>query len=148
MNDLIAWLRQQLDTDEQTAVRAGGSEWEVGPAFGARENMVRIREQGVLVDSVGSCAESWAFVGQVASIPNWRENAQHIATHDPARVLRQVAAQRSILNLCAAAMDAGQIKPGTTWNDDAAGAEVAEATVRLLGEVYRDRPGYREEWRP
>lgn len=55
-DDLLAWLREQLDADEQGAVRAGGGEWEVGPAFGARENIVRIREHGVLVDSVGSCA--------------------------------------------------------------------------------------------
>lgn len=153
MNDLISWLRSTLDAAEAKALAATpgpwwhdpGKQW-LGPDAFERYDRTKGEE------FVGYGGPS-PFTGCVAatgpaSHAQSMSDAAFIADNDPARVLRQVAAQRSILNLCAAAMDAGQIKPGTTWNDDAAGAEVAEAAVRLLAEVYADRPGYREEWRP
>jgi len=146
---IVDFINARLDEDERGAVRAGGREWEVGPAFGARENMVRIREQGAFVDSVGSCAETWAFVGQVASIPNWRENAQHIARHDPARVLAEVDAKRRIIALAdeASGLDMSvdndrRVAP----RDMAAEPYVGDLILRALALPYVGHPDYREEW--
>jgi len=135
MDDLVAFLRARLDEDEQGAVRAGGRVWEVGPSFGGKDNMVRIREEDVLVDSVGSCAELWAFVGQTASIPNWRDNAAHIARHNPARELDVVAAHRAIVDWIdyELADDAAQQMP---WD-----------LACHLAAVYASHPDYRDEWR-
>lgn len=58
------------------------------------------------------------------------DNAAHIARHDPARVLREVAAKRAIVERYAKAPD---------W----AGGE----DVRLLAAVWSDHPDYRQEWR-
>lgn len=68
------------------------------------------------------------------------------APGDPARVLAECETKRRIVDACVAAIDAGDIKPLTSWNDDAAGAEIGEAVFRLLAVPYADRPGYRPEW--
>jgi hypothetical protein len=87
------------------------------------------------------------------------QDARHIARHDPARVLREVAAKRRIL--------AGH-GPGSTiddsngkWRDDPANWDAPVTlctghewvawpceTVRLLAAIWSDHPDYRAEWRP
>lgn len=152
--ELIVFLGERLDEDERAAVGAGGGPWEVGPAFGARENMVRIREQGVLVDSVGSCAEQWAFVGQTASIPNWRENAAHIARHDPYRVLREVEGKRQIIEEWEAVLSAVTDEVHTDPLLDTAQEVTRDRSlamawvVKVLALSYSEHPDYQDEWTP
>jgi hypothetical protein len=72
-------------------------------------------------------------------------DAAHIAAHDPARVLREVEAKRSLVN----AHERRPMSKGDTadcahcW-----GAVWPCPTLRLLASVYDDRPGYQETWRP
>lgn len=81
----------QRVTDRIAELRAGAEAatpgpWEAGPRFGAQDNSVYlVREKGVLVDTVGMTK---VFAGQVANTPTFRENAIHIATWNPAFVLR------------------------------------------------------------
>jgi hypothetical protein len=77
MDELVEWLRAQLDEDEQAARRAGDSFRQVG-------------ETGVIVAIEGDRAEECASA-------NWAGIAEHIVRHDPARVLREVDAKRQMI---------------------------------------------------
>lgn len=78
--DLVAFIAARLAEDEATAVAASAGPW---------------------VDALGDVREPNVAEGQPG---NWVANAgvtdrAHIARHDPARVLREVAAKRRILDL-------------------------------------------------
>jgi hypothetical protein len=64
--------------------------------------------------------------------------AAHIAHHDPAHVLREVAAKREIVNL----YDRGHGESGYLdgWND------ASERALYHLAAVYADHPDFQDEW--
>ena len=82
---------------------------------------------------------------------------RHIARHDPARILREVAFKRAIM---------AEHYPGTTWDRDAPGGlkicageggdgdtwQMATRwpcpQVRQLAAIYSDHPDYDPEWKP
>lgn len=77
--------------------------------------------------------------------------AQHIARHDPARVLAECAAKRQIMEELG--LISGETKPGADvrrGNPLAANrvARGANRALRALASVYADHPDYRDEWRP
>ncbi|MFI8439905.1 DUF6221 family protein [Streptomyces rochei] len=143
MDDLVQWLRAQLDEDERIARAAGGAAWEELPVSG-------------WVHTSPLPSSEWQPPGydhHVASAPVVEDRA-HIVANDPARVLREVDAKRKIIDQC------------TYWNERATSEAVdppkfpqpgldlgllldaMNPVLRLLAEPYADRPGYREEWRP
>lgn len=126
MNDLISWLRQQLDTDEQLALAASPGPW--------RPNAEH--DEVLAVDDV-RVADGFALSGR-----QLRATVDHITTHDPARVLRQVQAHRAILDAYEAE-DNGARYGGC--GDDCEWKALGYA-VKLLASIYSDRDGYREEW--
>ena len=146
-DDLVTWLRQQLDDDEQAARKAASLCGCHPPAmrwrFGDESTSGRI----LVVDDPHPqprrrLARRWnrSYDGLFM--------ATHIARHDPARVLAEVDAKRRILaDLTTRRLDPSE--PDGGW--EAADAEtdgMASSVVRLLALPYADRPGYREEWRP
>jgi hypothetical protein len=157
MTDLITWLRAQLDEDERVARRAG---WDFPAWSYDRETF-----------TVSSGAGPIAGHGQIGSPLN-DVDGEHIARHDPARVLADVQAKRRILDEHAVSTKAetgwtGEVVGKRTWGEtgrvlyscricDFGGRhEDAEyhskpgcLTVRLLALPYADRLGYLEEWRP
>lgn len=123
MDDLITWLRAQLDEDERIATRDGvlaGDTWQVLEPLPGRVT-----------------AEVMRVGGTVAKLEE--HDAEHIARHDPARVLREVEAKREITNACAGTLGGG-VNPGAMCD--------ADLVLRLLALPYSDRPGYREAWKP
>ncbi|MFF5795775.1 DUF6221 family protein [Streptomyces albogriseolus] len=120
MDELVRWLGAQLDEDERIARRAGDSFRQIG-------------ETGVIVATEGDRAEECASA-------NWAGVAAHIVTHDPARVLREVAAKRQIIERCTRVQG--------LLLDDFTAERLADDVLALLALPYADRPGYREEWRP
>lgn len=136
MDDLITWLRAQLDDDERIALAAadqfggqGGQHWAVNPE----------RPEVVSAPTVGHGRGVFAVVYPATT--NWGEpvELEHVARHDPARVLADIAAKRRILaahekwcdGYCEAGFDAAHM-----WS------------IKALASAYDARPGYREEWRP
>lgn len=120
MDELVDWLRAQLDEDERIARRAGDSFRQIG-------------ETGVIVATDGDRAEECASA-------NWTGVAEHIVTHDPARVLREIDAKRRTVALHARAHHQCVAEDGPTqWH-----AADPCATLRLLALPYMDRPGCRE----
>ena len=153
-DDLIHFLRAQLDEDERIARRAceyAEAEWRLDedgetilwwppePLIAERE-----REHGLTVVS-----DRWR--GQTIASGGERI-APHIAEYDPARVLREIDAKRRITQCHepwkASNGDTICGRCGREHIDGRAGGHFPCQTLRLLALPYADRPGYREEWRP
>jgi hypothetical protein len=70
--------------------------------------------------------------------------AAHVARHDPARVLREVAAKRDLLDRHASSERSAE---GPLANDsEVYYAEALEEAVRILATTYSDHQDFREEW--
>lgn len=72
----------------------------------------------------------------------WSEDAEsaperHIARHDPARVLADVAAKRAIVAACAYNLEYEEY-----------GHTLAERVLRALALPYADHEDYKPHWRP
>ena len=128
MDELVEWLRAQLEIDEEIAraaahYEAGNWTTKGGHPVSVADELVEQADtfERVVVFDEGSPSE---------------EQAHHIAEHDPARVLREIDAKRRIIgriNSHAAVMG---------WD------EVHGDVLRSLALPYADRPGYEESWRP
>jgi hypothetical protein len=159
---LITWLRAALDEDEADAIAAMGdihdTTWTADthtdkPAGHTDEEY----HVGIVLDGrtvIAQCGEE--------GFDNGAARATHIARHDPARVLREVAAKKAIMARHCVDEDAADPrfrhpKPripcrGCGWDDQQgtwATYNINDCPeLRDLAAVYADRPGYREEWRP
>lgn len=112
--DLIDFLKARIDEDEAAAKAASAGEW-------------RAYADGTIFD---------AHSGQVASsVASW--NLPHIARHDPARVLADVAAKRAIVDA---------VLPYSTGGQSQSCRE--DMVLLYLAAVYADHPDYRQEWKP
>jgi hypothetical protein len=65
----------------------------------------------------------------------------HIARHDPARVLRDIAAKREILRRATFGGKLPRIAPTPTL-----AVEVLDRVVALLAQAYSDHPDYDPAW--
>jgi hypothetical protein len=124
----------------QAAAGQGAAGWTLSSPWD-RDDPLAPDEDGELPICRDSCA---VFAGDEVMIydegtPSVQE-AQHIARHDPARVLREVAAKRAVLDAYRAERDGGFGGSGFT--------EGLEFTLRHAAVAWDDHPGYREEWRP
>ncbi len=146
MDDLVTWLRAQIDEDERVARHAG----DVRPVWVYDREKFRVLTadgQKALVTVDGTpLPDQWIVAAGTPAQPFLDVNGAHLARFDPARVLREVEAKRLIVSEWekadeAAAMDASEVS-----------ARVAKFAFGLslgaLAGAYADRPGYREEWRP
>lgn len=123
-DDLITWLRAQMDEDEEVARDAGSGRWvAVDLAF--------------VDDSEGHQVVRDEYMGAGAQA--------HIARHGPARALAEVEAKRRILaEYERYASERRRAMNG--WDPE---ARNPSPIVRFLAALpYADQPGYREEWRP
>lgn len=132
MNDLMAWLTAQLDEDEQIAraVEDRSAPWD-GQWMADGNSAVRTVNGHVLFYRHGPD-------------PLKPGLADHVAAHDPARVLREIDAKRRIVALHARPHHQCVTENGPTqWH-----AADPCATLRLIALPYTDRPGYQDGWRP
>lgn len=164
MTDLTDWLRQQIDEDERVANAATPGPWRWGDwssNFGTleqeRNTLERapgygefpvIRQRDDEADEVLRLLDPLEIAGD-----DYPANAAHIARHDPARVLREVAAKRAIVEDYLLVVANGAIEDATQPDEvRAAARDLIVKTLRVallrLASVYADRPGYDESWRP
>lgn len=125
MDDLVQFLRDRLDEDEQAARRAGDTFRQIG-------------ETGVIVATEGDRAEECASA-------NWAGIAEHIVRHDPARVLREAEAKRRILDSYLPDATSADEQINEEWR---AGSALADDLLRLLALPYADHTDYQDDWRP
>ncbi|MGV9756956.1 DUF6221 family protein [Streptomyces tricolor] len=132
MDELVGFLRARLDEDEQTARQATEGPWtaEVSGETG----------HCVIPSDAQSTREYVARTQLYAAA----FDAEHMARHDPARVLRDVEAKRGIVDDLAEVIRWAARK-GPGYQD---GADSCERTLKRLALPYADHPNYREEWRP
>jgi len=123
--DLVEFLRARLDRDEQIARDCASAPWKAAPG-----------------GTVGLGTDDPAPVAKAEN----DAYAEHIARHDPARTLAEVAARRQIVDdYEKGAWILGQRH--RTPELDAA-QNVRESVLRLLALPYATHPAYQEEWRP
>jgi hypothetical protein len=135
MSDLVSWLTQQIDYDEQVAGAATAGPWATegnGSIVGPTGPLPKLA--GHVVCSVGA----WNVGRPTAA------DAAHIAVHDPAWVLRQVAAYRRILVR-------HQQYNGPVACEYCVGPDGEYVTwpcpdVRDLASIYSERPGFDPSW--
>lgn len=117
MDDLTAFVRARLDEDEAAAqdpARVWPGPWTA--------------DRCEVSDSGG--------VTVVRDEYHWGP-MPHIARHDPARVLRDIAAKRAILDRC------------VRWEcDEMTAGMLIEDVLAHLATAWSGHPDYRDEWRP
>jgi hypothetical protein len=130
--DLVAFLRARLDEDAELA--NSGESWS---AFDESPSSATRRvDVDHSIERVVACTRSWRGL--------------HIARHDPARVLAEVAAKRRVIaDYKDAVRTLNAAGPGTPPHDIMTGAtNTYLRTLRLLAAVYADHPDYLPKWGP
>jgi hypothetical protein len=138
VSDLVEFLRAALDEEDAVARATAWSlstqiynAWEAVPPED-EDGAWRLRQAGK--NAILLHCES-------------EEITRHIASHNPDRVLRAIAAKRQLVDAYAevADMDTGDDAEPEFAYGRAAGLGIA---VRLLALTYADRPGYLPKWAP
>lgn len=141
IDELVVWLRAQLDEDDRIAIEAAddsdpqgmGNDWFV------YRGDVRVEE---LPDP-----DTTAMVA-TGGTPAM---AEHIVRHDPDRVRREVAAKRRILDEIvdeANGLDMSvDLDRRVGIRDEKVEPYVGDQLVKLMAMPFAGREGYREEWR-
>ena len=150
-NDLATFLRARLDEDDQVAKRSieySGMHLNGGSATHLGIWNVEDRSTGTFV----VVQDQWNRTAEV--VPTYGGmHTDHIARHDPARVLAEIAAKRQILD---EHFNVNEGSCGTCvegkWGYPTHGGSLPQdypcPTLRLLALPYADHPDYRDEWRP
>ena len=142
VDELITWLRAQLDEDERVARAAS-----VGPWLTKRADSVYADETTVVLQP--GPLPDWATL----VVPPQEEggegidpgNAEHIARWDPARVLAEIDAKRRILEIHHH-IECQHDRYGPDGDCAECGNEYPCETVHLLAQPYAGHDGWREEW--
>jgi hypothetical protein len=137
MDDLVQWLRAQLDEDERIVRGADDSlgkmnlDWEYQPDDDLGGKVVSARGADLICDVTTG-------VGK------------HVAEYNPRRVLGEIDAKRRMLSSYETLVsEFNSSGPAMVAYDRLTGSVSAlRHAVELLALPYVDRPGYREEWRP
>ena len=123
---IVEFLRARLDEDEQAALAATPGRWWARPQ--------RVDRAVYSVQAVG------ALNGMPALGIDSLRDAEHIARHDPARVLADVEAKRRIVDLAA------NYSPELEHGDNGEWA-FAEVLHQLAG-PFAEHPDYDPSWPP
>lgn len=146
--NISEFLEARIAEDEKQAQSAGGAEQRWGAMTeetGNGENIYYTVELAGAIDTTIADMASTQRIG--------REQAEHIARHDPSRVLAQCAANRAVVRMH------GDMNSDFASENVPSICEVCHdyyrhdaeywpcPTLRALAAVYKDHPDYRDEWR-
>ena len=153
MTDLVTWLRAQIDANEQGARAASPGGWTYGDVDSIAGGS--LYDESRMIGSL-HYEQPTDHDGRIVRHLLEHEadaNGRHIAVHDPARVLRQVAAMRKIVDEHAPRTTSYLDAPDETscrrcGKPDEYPVPYPCPTLRALAAVYADRDGYRPEWAP
>lgn len=147
MDELITWLRAQLDDEERVARTATTGPWRYGPDKHWRKPGTVWFEEAVFAGSAGADATCVAGTGETDD-PQSMADAEHIARWDPARVLADVEAKRRHIarwehvNELLADMET----PSTIRNELLSVRRAYANAITDDAQPYAGRDGWREEW--
>lgn len=157
MSDITTFLLARIAEDEQLAREA--------------LRLTEPRQRWSVTETWGEVSDRSGTVNQLFYVTAWANGSHaigrsaqaddravydHLARHDPARVLAECEAKRRIVELHSGdeplrAHDC----PGRSWLDDEAVAYIGGErvtyvhpcpTLRALAVAYRDHPDYQQEW--
>jgi hypothetical protein len=138
MSDLVPWLRAQLDSDEAAARDCPRPEgWHIEDRTSGFDE----RDPELIGGGKSIATFAYDHCGALT--------LAHVIRHDPASVLRDIAAKRAIvdLHICPCPDDCGEC--GACSGAHHADPTYAPCpTLRHLAAAYADRDGYRPEWAP
>jgi Family of unknown function (DUF6221) len=127
MGDLVAFLTARLAEDEATARVLFAEQWEVNEHADG-DFTVCFRPEPLLIDPR---ADMWL-----------KDVAVLVARHDPARVLREVAAKRLILAEIVPLIDGMDAQIHSEWGFGPMTDYESDALLRIMAAVYSDHPDY------
>lgn len=132
---IVVFIQAQLDHDEQVARAATPGPWSVDDTDYA---------EAIYGADPNSAVVAGGRWGNEASVFDTTETAEHIALHDPARALREVAAKRRIV----ARHSPRAAGPPNMWATPPCGWPSLDPCpdLRDLLSIYSDRPGYDPSW--
>jgi hypothetical protein len=156
MDDLVRWLREQLDKDERIALAATpgpwwhnpGKQW-LGPDAFEKYDL-RQGEEFVGYGGPHPFTGAVASTGPASNMQGMKD-AAFIAEHDPARVLREIEAKRAVVARYEfACREASRVDltedERETWIR--VGGALQSVVIQLAA-PYSGRPGFKaEEWAP
>jgi hypothetical protein len=131
--NLVEFLHARLDDEERMAREATPGPWEVdnpnsGSGYPPFWNIVN----DAFVNPPADDDEPWLAVELHTGV---KADADHIAYWDPARVLADVAAKRTLIE---AIVD----------HNTARGLPIDPPALRILAAPYASHPDYQQEWTP
>jgi hypothetical protein len=127
VDDLVQFLRDRLDEDEAVAAAASPGPWR--PSEEADEVLA--------VDGI-TVADGFALSGR-----QLRATTEHIARHDPARVLSEIEAKRALIDAC------DRADTLAAYPDFEGGVYSGlHDALEYLALPYADHPQFKPEWRP
>jgi len=121
---ITEFITARLGEDEQQALSASPGPWHLNAEH----------DEVIAIDGIEVCTAHALSNNQL------RNTARHIARHDPARVLREVAAKRKIVEAASITLDI--YSGGSTFID------FVIETLRRLAVAWEDHPDYDQAWRP
>ena len=158
MRDIVAFLKARIDQDEATA--GSPRTWKVDHHDCAEPEWDPCTEQPC--PYAAACAEGTCGHASVVGSDGMRIypegghtalEAEHIARHDPARVLREVEAGRKLLDLYERAKSYrnqvfAQPEPRSISSEMRAVTQMMalEQVLKLRAAVYSDHPDYDQSW--
>lgn len=148
---LTEWLRAQVAEDERRARAAFDDRVEIDRL--SRQPIRTVKDDGVWTTgehAMDECNVDGIGIRIYGEGGHTREQAVHIATWDPTRVLAECEAKRRII---AQSQNAARGRDLALSGESVDGEPLVisftlDVVLRLLALPYADRPGYREEWRP
>lgn len=156
VEDLVAFLHGRLDDEERIARAAR-------PVGGGTDLRWKTMQAHCRIPGAGmKPAKPWCVFTDPGEtyIADTSETvsavAEHIACHDPDRVLADVDAKRQRIDWCLVVIGnprtSGMKIPdfGVDWDEDdcSLAKDLADQMLRLDALPYAAHEGYREEWRP
>lgn len=138
-DQLVAFLKARLDEDAETARHAhrrSVGRWHSGSHPDYAEEY-ESSGKGVVDDN------DETVVYDEGSPNQWQ--SEHIARHDPERVLAEVEAKRQIVSNLSKVIEEGETYKGPDYYE---GVDACELTLKLLALPYAAHPSYDEAWRP
>lgn len=156
MDELVAWYRQQLDEDARAAKEAidperPGTHWQWidpsddTPAEPDQDGYLRGASLRTVEHFPTRLSEEYGQGNDLPAFAIYTAEemragvGDHIARHDPAAVLADVAAKRAILD-----STVGEIERYGNMPPEA--HIMADEVVKALASAYRHRPGWKAEW--
>ncbi|MFD0367639.1 DUF6221 family protein [Streptomyces sp. NPDC127114] len=122
IQEIFDFVNDQLDADERVAREVGYDRIEAVDYLWGSQHLLLQQDQG----------ESKTTIELPAGL------AQHIARHDPVRVMSEAAFKRAVLEV---------YRPRPVEPSRQEGAAEIPQMLRLLAAPYASQPGYQERWR-